>query len=133
MYVDYNVYPRPESIDFFEKVISNHDSVISWNEINDYYYCIHRVNKSSVNVLVLNLYTVGLADYVEFIDQYPNADSIITISNWNGYTIQAKEESRKNGVGIFVMSEFLGALNWDEPYKYVRYDSDGNPLHLGHR
>lgn len=133
MYVDYSIYPRPESIHFFEKAISNHSSVIFLNKTNYYYYCIHRENKSFVNALVLNLYTIGLADYIEFIDLYPNTDAIITISNWNGYTIQAKEEARKNGVGIFVMSEFLGALNWDEPYKYVKYDSDGNPIHFGHR
>ncbi len=85
----------------------------------------------SFDILVTNHYTIGLADYYEIMNEYPNIQGIVTISNWNGYTHQAKVAARKNHVGIFIMRELLGALNWNEPYKYVKTDDEGNDLFYG--
>lgn len=124
MFVDYSKYPRPESIAFFEKAISRHSITEDLERIQDYYYCIYRKDMHSINTLVTNHYTLGLVDYYEIIEQYPKVQAIVTISKWNGYTYQVKEEAKKKRIGIFRMDELLGALNWNEPHKYVKKDRD---------
>lgn len=131
MFVDYSRYPRPESIAFFEKAISNHSITKRLIEIEDYHYIIYRIDMPSFEVVVTNHYTLSLSDYYEIKDEYPNIQGIVTISNWNGYTHQAKVTARSEQIGIFVMNELLGALNWYEPYKYVKKDDEGNDLFYG--
>lgn len=131
MYIDYSRYPRPESIAFFERAISNHNVTDHLVKLDEYLYRINRYQMPSFDILVTNHYTIGLADYYEIMNEYPNIQGIVTISNWNGYTHQAKVAARKNHVGIFIMRELLGALNWNEPYKYVKTDDEGNDLFYG--
>lgn len=131
MYIDYTRYPRPESIAFFERAISDHHITEHLEKLDEYLYRIYRYQKTTFDVLVTNHYILGLADYYELIDEYPNIQGIVTISNWNDYTHQAKVAAREYHVGIFVMKELLGALNWDEPYKYVKKDDKGNDLFYG--
>lgn len=131
MYVDYSRYPRPESIRFFETTISNHSATRRLEKTEDYHYKIHRFDMPTFEVVVTNHYTIGLADYYEIKDEYPRIQGIVTISNWNGYTHQAKVAAKNQQIGIFVMNELLGALNWNEPYKYIKKDNEGNDLFYG--
>ncbi|SHM99241.1 hypothetical protein SAMN02746066_04269 [Anaerosporobacter mobilis DSM 15930] len=131
MYVDYSRYPRPESVRFFEKAIPNHSATKRLEKIENYHYIIHRHDMPTFEVVVTNHYTIGLSDYYEIMDEYPNIQGIVTISNWNGYTNQAKMAAKEQHVGIFVMNELLGALTWNEPYKYIKKDDEGNAIFFG--
>lgn len=131
MYIDYSRYPRPESIDFFERAISNHNAILHWIKLDEYLYRIFRHQMPTCDILVTNHYTIGLADYYELIGEHPSIHGIVTISNWNGYTHQAKVIARENHVGLFIMNELLGALHWNEPYKYFKTDDEGNDLFYG--
>lgn len=131
MHIDYSRYPRPESIRFFEVAVRKHARTSLLEKLEDFHYRINRINMPSLDVVVTNHYTIGLSDYYEIIGEYPQVDGIITISNWNGYTHQVKDIARDQQVGIFVMTEFLGALNYSEPYKYIKKDDKGRDIFFG--
>ncbi|MFT8349337.1 hypothetical protein [Clostridium saccharoperbutylacetonicum] len=118
--------PRKESILFFENAIRSHSKVRGLTKINDFYYSIDRINLKSVKIFITNLYTIGLADYLEINDIFNDLDGIVTISNWNGYTSQVKSVAKKNRIGIFIFEEFMGALNINDIYNYTKRDSRGN-------
>lgn len=124
-------HPRPESIDFFERSISNHSKTRWLERLEDCHYVIHRKGLPSYEVLITDYYTLGLADYLEIKEEYPLIQGIVTLSNWNGYTHQAKATAKQQNVGIFIMSELLGALNWNEPHKYIKKDPEGNIVFFG--
>ena len=46
----YTKFPRPESIDYFEKAMRNHNKVRDIKRISDSYYEIRRINLSSIRV-----------------------------------------------------------------------------------
>lgn len=118
--IDYSRYPRPESIQFFEKAMKNHDKVSGMEKIGEYYYRLSRFGMSPVEVVVTNYYTLGFGELLDILDEFPNADCVITISNWNGYTEQAYNEGKRKGIGVFKASEFIGALNYGRPCDYIR-------------
>lgn len=120
--------PREDSIKFFEKVISTHNKVNNFERESSQIYTIHRVNGDKIKVYITDLYTVGMADYFDIVDAHPDLDAIVTISKWNGYTKQAKEEATNNNFGLYVLNEFMGALHYDDACKYVKKDSEGNPV-----
>lgn len=121
--------PRTESYDFFENVLRSHDKVKRFIREGEQIYKVIKNNGDTIIVYLTNLYTVGVADYYDIVENNNNITAIVTASNWNSYTREAKEEGKKNRVGVYVIKEFLGALNYDEPYNYVKKDNKGNPIH----
>ena len=87
-------FPRRESIVFFEKAMNTHNRVSG-------YKCL------------------SVADYYDIVSDY-EVDCLVTISNWNRVTQDAYELGKSNGVGVFKMGEFLGALNYARPCTYIR-------------
>ena len=122
-HVNYN------SITFFENALRSHDRVRSFRRSRDILFRIILNNGSSLKVLLVNEYVIGLASIHKAVDEFPGVDHIVTNGNWNGYTREAKKYGKKNGIGIFVPSEFFGALNWSDPIKYRRKDKDGKPIY----
>lgn len=61
----------------------------------------------------------SVSDYYEITSEY-QIDCLVTISNWNRVTQDAYELGRRNGIGVFTMSEFMGALNCAKPSVYIR-------------
>lgn len=110
---------RKDSKDFFENAIKRHNKVKELTQISNNYYLIKRINGKDVNVLVNNIYTLGLADYYEIVNTYGSIDAIVIMSNWNGYTTQAKSIARKENIAILGFTEFLGAMNYDNINKYT--------------
>ena len=82
-----------------------------------------------MNVLLVDEYTLGLAAVHRAIAEFPGAEHIVTSGVWNGYTQAAKDYGMENAIGIFVVDEFLGALNRPDPIKYVKKDADGKPIY----
>lgn len=116
----YTMFPRPESIHFFEQAIQSHDKVEYIQRLRDSYYEIVRKNLPTIRVFVSNYYALSLSDYFEVIEEYSDIDCLITISKWNSVTSDAYNQGKRNSVGVFTMEEFLGALNFGKPYKYIR-------------
>jgi hypothetical protein len=116
-------------ISFFEKALGGHDKVLGVTRTRDILFHLELLNGETMNVLLVNEYTLGLAAVLRAREEFPTANHIVTGASWNAYTMEAKEHGWSSHVGIFNLSEFLGALNWPQPIKYHRKDREGNPIY----
>lgn len=128
---DFNTWGVPFStISFFEQALKSHKAVKSVTRQKDILFTIERSNGlSNCNGLLVNNYVLGLADIFRATAEFPELNSIITGGNWNGYTTEAKQYGLDNQIGIFIISEFFGALWIEESYKYAKKDKEGNPIY----
>lgn len=116
-------------ITFFEKALRGHNMVLKFTRTDDILFHLTLQTGQTMDVLLVNEYTLGLAAVLRARDEFPTAEHIVTGANWNAYTMEAKEYGWDNELGVFNLREFLGALNWTEPIKYHRKDDDGNPVY----
>ncbi|MBL1213731.1 MAG: hypothetical protein HND52_10280 [Ignavibacteriae bacterium] len=117
------------SIKFFEKALSGHSMVQSFERKGDINFSIIFNNSNEIDVLLVDEYCLGLAAIYRALDEFDGIEYIVTCANWNGYTREAKEFGKDNDLGIFNLGEFMGALYSKNPKEYVKKDSDGNPVY----
>jgi hypothetical protein len=117
------------TIEFFEKVLSGHTQVKSFERVNDIEFLVAKSSGEVLDVLLLNEYSLGLAAVLKAQKEFPGVEYFVTGANWNGYTPEAKEHGRMNSLGVFNLGEFLGALNLNNPKLFVRKDSNGDPIY----
>ena len=115
------------SIAFFERVLRNHNKVLSFSRNNDICFRIELMNGEYIVALLVDEYVLGLAAIHRAQEEFPDIQHVITCGNWNGYTPEAKKYGLENGIGVFNSSEFFGALHRSNPIEYVKLDEDGNP------
>jgi hypothetical protein len=113
----------------FEDALRGHDKVEEFERVRDILFRLTLYDYTETYVLLLDEYTLGLAALLKALSEFPEAKFIANGANWNGYTEEAKQHGRDNDIGVFVMGEFLGALNWDEPIKFHRKDDEGKPVY----
>ena len=116
-------------ITFFERALAGHNKVKSSTRVDDIHFVIEHVNGTTVHVLLVNEYSLGLAAVLRAKAEFPKIEFVVTGGNWNGYTPEAKEYGRQNDIGVFNTGEFFGALNWTLPKRYHQTDKDGNPIY----
>ena len=114
--------PRSESIEFFKKAVSGHSHVDDVIVVNDQRYKVLRKSGRPIELYLTDLYTVGITDYLDIRSRNPEVNCIVTISAWNGYTRQAKEQAAGERVGLFLMKEFMPALRLARFWNYVKKD-----------
>ena len=123
-YNDWGVeYP---AIQFFENGLLSHSRVESFARSNDILFTIHLTDGRSLIALLVSEYTVGEAAVIRAISKFPSVNHIVTSGVWCSYTEQAKQYGFDHNVGVFVIDEFLGALNWEEPIKYQKPSKDND-------
>jgi hypothetical protein len=120
--------PRKENIDFFENVLRGHSAVMSFEKIDARRYIVRRSTGRDLVVFVTNEYIIGEQFFYETRSKFADVDTIVTISAWNSYTKSVKNLAAADHIGIFVAREFVGVLNWKEPWKYIKKDDEGNPV-----
>jgi len=109
----YEKIPRPESIETFIKYLNSNPIVIKIERKGLQLIEIIRKGKSNLKVFMTNIYIVSLADVYEILSEVGQIDAIVTMSAWNSYTKEAKEECKKRGIGLFKFKEFMGAVYYD--------------------
>jgi hypothetical protein len=120
--------PTDQSLEFFERAMAQHRKVECCEQVQrELYQLTRRDGLSPLRVLLVNIYTVGVADVIELLGEFPGLQAIVILSNWNGYTTDAKEYAKQRGVGVFVMNEFLGALWQRDPTHYEKPDDKQRP------
>jgi hypothetical protein len=121
--------PRQESIDFFRHAMLGHSQVEACKKLAPNKFCIVRAAPlSEITVLLVDVYTISHADIIKAMSDEPEIDCLITISSWSGYTREAKEYGKQHEVGVYLVSEFLGALWQQDHWNYVRRDDEGKPI-----
>ncbi|MDO6658002.1 hypothetical protein [Anaerobacillus sp. 1_MG-2023] len=121
--------PHKTSLAFLEERLSAHNKVVNFTKTDEYFYKIQRcTGLVEINLLLVDCYTIGFAEYIYFKKEFPIANAIVTSSNWNRYTLDAKNAARQEEVGLFNIGEFLGALNFDEFWNYVKKTDKEDPF-----
>jgi hypothetical protein len=75
---------------------------------------------TKVRAWVCDENTLGIAAYQNIKNADPEVEAIVTMSGYNSWTREAKEQGYDDGVGVFKFGEFMGALNFDGD-AFVRY------------
>ncbi len=118
------------ALNWFKAAIAKHSEVVSSEATDHHFFRIARKKEpQEVNVVLVDIYTVSLADVLKARQEFPDATCIVTNGDWNAYTPEAKEYGLANGFGVFNTTEFLGALRWDEIHKYHKKDHKGHPTY----
>lgn len=123
--------PTLSQMEFFKARIEGHDKVSEIELLSEpgmprgQVYRLHRTGSlQPINIYLTNLYTAGEADLMEMASKVGNLDCIVTMSNWNQYTTDARRFALSKKIGLFDMSEFMGALNFAAVWKYIKKDND---------
>lgn len=116
-------------IRFFERSLNGHNKIDSFERREDIHFVIKHINGITLHVLLVDEYSLGLAAVLRARAEFPEIDYVVTGGNWNGYTPEAKDYGWNNGIGVFNVGEFLGALSWTDPKKYYRKDDEGHPVY----
>ncbi|HVW24143.1 MAG TPA: hypothetical protein VHC69_02165 [Polyangiaceae bacterium] len=117
-------------IEFFERILKGHKRVISFTREQDIFFRIARGGGySAINALLVNRYTIGIADVMRAQVEFPAITCITAYGSWCGYTRDAKEYGRQHNVGVFIISDMVGALASKVANGYVRKDNNGKPVY----
>lgn len=108
------------TIAFFESVLNRHSKVAFYERTSDIFFVLTLVDRRIMKVLLVDEYILGLADLIRAQEEFPGLNHIVTASKWNSYTKEVKEIAAGDGVGVFVIDEFMGALHWRDPVKYKK-------------
>lgn len=117
----YKKTPRPESIEYFIKVVSSREFVVKVERLNNQLFKVVRKEKSDITVFLTNIYIVSEADVYEITADHGNLNCIVTVSAWNSYTKDAKVLTKGMGIGLFQLKEFLGAIYYDRE-SFINYE-----------
>lgn len=111
---------RYSGIRFMEDALEGHSRVASFRRQDDIVFEIYRTGTlSDVIAVLVDRYTIGLADILRAQQEFPSMNCIVTLGNWSSWTAEAKNYGLKNRIGVFNTGEFFGALHWKEIHKYV--------------
>jgi hypothetical protein len=121
------------AITFLEQALGTHAKVASFTRTCDIVFDITRIGRMTpVTAVLVNRYTLGLADLMRARGEFPQMNCLVTSGNWNRYTEEAKEYGKQIGVCVFNISEFFGALRWKEMINYVAPE-ESDKKHGGRR
>lgn len=109
----YEKIPRPESIQYFLDAIGRHNKVRKIEQVEEQLFKITKTNGRKMLVHLTNIYVVSEAEVIEIMSSHNHIDAIVTISTWNSYSVSGKEIAKANKIGLFLMDEFMGALNFE--------------------
>lgn len=108
------------TIRFVENALASHEKVLQSTRRNDIVFDIRRAKSlPPVTMVLVNRYTLGIADFYECRSEFPGMTCLVTSSTWNQYTSAVKDAGKRAGVSVFNISEFFGALHWSDMVKYV--------------
>ncbi|WP_270179825.1 hypothetical protein [Alkalihalobacillus sp. CinArs1] len=116
----YEKRPRPESIQYFLGAIGRHNKVRKIEQVEEQLFKITKTNGRKVLVHLTNIYTVSEAEVIEIMSSHNHIDAIVTISTWNSYSVSGKDVAKANKIGLFLIDEFMGALNF-EGNQFINY------------
>ncbi|MEH7590882.1 hypothetical protein V7247_29520 [Priestia megaterium] len=116
--------PRRESVDYFISRMKSHSTVEDIHNLEgkENIFRITKTNEKELIVYLTDFYIVSEAEVYDIMTECPSINAIITLSNWNSYSHLGRETARENNIGLFVMREFMGALNFDGT-QFINYIS----------
>lgn len=100
---------------FFENAMRGHEAVLFLERMDGDVYRIERTNdRPPLTVLIADIYIMGQGDVYEIFGEYNGIDAIVLVGYYNRYSCVAKETAKDNGIALFTLNEFFGALHRTE-------------------
>lgn len=118
--------PDQEGVDFFKRVLNSHNQVTGYAQNSYQIFVVQRIRGSEIFIYLTDLYTIGLADYLNIRNSHPEVNCLVTASGYNSYTTEAKEQALSDSAGLFTVKEFMGALHHAKFWTYVPPEEDSN-------
>jgi hypothetical protein len=121
--------PARSSEVFFINAMKNHLRVTSicGSPESPQIFIVKRHLGDELIIYLIDVYTLGMADFLWIRSAHPSVNCIVTASAWNSYTSDAKAAATEARIGLFDIRECMGALHDIEFWKYVRRpDSERN-------
>lgn len=106
---------------YFLNLSGKHDKVTKVTEIDKDrgYFKVYLKDSRILNVFICECYCFGVAEYEESLNNLKEIDAVVINSNWCGYSHDVKDYCRAQKVGVFTISEFLGAINIQNFWNYI--------------
>ena len=117
------------AISFFENALHANYTVDNFVRTKDIFFTITKNDMFELTVVLVNRYTLGLADIFKAQQEFGKFDCIVTSGEWNGYTPEAKEWGLKNKKGVFIPSEFFAAISEEYFWNFAKRDKHGKPVY----
>jgi hypothetical protein len=105
------------SIMWFEnQFFASHKNVTSVGRSRDIVFTVNRKEQAdSVEVLLVNVYAFGIADYYRARAEFPGVKCIVQNGKWNKFTGDALNQASCDGISLFTPSELYAALWKNSP------------------
>lgn len=88
-------------ISWLERLLRGHGNISNVVRARDIYFEVSRINQAdTLYILCLDEYSMGLTMVHRAIEEFSPLNIIYVGGNWNGYTGEAEEFCRDNGMGI---------------------------------
>jgi hypothetical protein len=107
----WNDPPSTSSLEFFVRAVGEHTRVVGVDAEGSQVFRVRRRELPDVRVWVCDVYTLGVADYAAIRAADGDLDAIVTLSGYNQYTPQAKDQGKEDGIGVFKFGELMSALH----------------------
>lgn len=112
---------HPSILPYWERTLSNHSNVRSWEKLNDpsdYIYLINRVRGDDVLILASDEYRYTLTDFFNRNERI-NAKSMIYLARPEAnYSLDVIDAAKAEQITIGMLAEILGALNIDTHWNW---------------
>jgi hypothetical protein len=111
------------AIQFLVRVLSNHTSVASFTRVNDIQFeIVRRGDLPDVNAILIDDYMLGEAKVYALLEEFDGVTAVVNNGTWNHIAFDWRDFANRTGVAVFLVSDFLGALNVTDLTKYVTSD-----------
>lgn len=124
--------PSQNELQFFLGVLYRHTKVREVNQISAQLVDVIRHDGSKIRVYLTDLYTVGVADYINIMTNHRDVNCVVSVSNYNSFSQGAKNLAITSEVGLFEIGEFMGAIHHYDYWNYPnnQKDSGGPPCRV---
>jgi hypothetical protein len=116
-------------ISFLDQILRNHGNVANVNRERDILFTVNRRNQSDVlRVLCCEEYAFGVTLLNRALTEFGSLEVVYVGGEWNGYTVDAKEQCLAQHIGLYNIKEIAGGLWRNDYWAYNRKAEDGNPV-----
>jgi hypothetical protein len=104
--------PRYSVVKYFEEMITGHNKVLRLEKIEGQLYRVVKKDGYDVLVYLADIYRVSEAEVIAIKKKYKIINCIVLGNLWNDYSEAAKGFAAQQNIGLFMITEFMGALNY---------------------
>lgn len=113
-------FRRSQIQTYIDRFLANHGFIKSLTELNRGTMLVETVDGQTLKVFVTNTYQFTDYSLERVLEVDPAVDAIICSCPAGGYSDSAKATCIENGIGLFMLAEFMGAIRFKDD-KYLNF------------